>query len=83
MMVRDKQGHCAAIVSIQLESCKIRTLISCSCDTTVVGYQHIKVTSKARRPRGTLCSSKDQLRCRAGCQHPRPAAGCQRVQGFQ
>jgi len=50
VMVRDKLGHRAAIVSIQLESCKIRTLISCLCDSTVVGYQRIKVTSKARRP---------------------------------
>lgn len=66
-MVRDKPGHRAAIVSIQLESCKIRTLISCSRDSTIVGYQQIKVTSKAGRPRGTLCSSKggDQLQCTA------------------
>lgn len=53
MVVRGKPGHHAAIVSIQLELCKIRTLISCSHNSTVIGYQRIKVTAKAGRPCGT------------------------------
>lgn len=79
MTVRDKLGHRAAIVSIQVESCKIRTLISCSPDSTLVGYQQIKVTSKAERPLGTS-SSKDRavvVHSRAACQCARPVTGHQ------
>lgn len=60
MMVRDKPGHCLAVVSIQPESCEIRTLISCSHNSTVVGYQQSKVTSRSESPSGKLSSSEDR-----------------------
>lgn len=65
VVVRDKPGHRVAIVSIQLESCKIRGLISCSHSSAVVGCQGVKVASKPGRPLG-LCNSedRDQLCCR-------------------
>lgn len=64
VVVRDKPGHHVVFVSIQLESCRIRALISCSHNSALVGCQGIKVTSKPGRPVG-LCSSedRDQLCC--------------------
>lgn len=65
VVVRDKPGHRVAIVSIQLELCKVRGLISCSHSSAVEGCQGVKVASKPGRPLG-LCNSedRDQLCCR-------------------
>lgn len=85
VVVRDKPGHHAVFVSIQLESCRIRALISCSHNSAVVGRQGVKVASKPGRPLG-LCSSEDRhhLCCmRSCCQCSCPAAGHQHIWEFQ